>query len=367
MKIAIVANPYVPVPPVKYGGTERIIYFLIKGLKEMGHEPILIGPGDSKVDCETIPSVEKAIYFPRRKSERAEYKKIERDAIANTKQIIRGLSDNVDIVHSHDLDMLGLKRTLPNVTTLHGPILLNTIPYFMKRSRLNYICISQNQKLALSSLNAVGIAYNGLDPSEFPVVKEPEDYVAFIGRFDREKNPHLAIELALSLEIPIKVAGKIDFQGDGYFEEEVEKYFDDPLVEYLGEIGFDEKVELLSNAKCNLHPTGFREPFGLTVLEAAYCGTPTIAIAKGSMPELIEDGRTGLLVEDFVEGYEGLKQCFEMDREYIAQRSRLLFNYHKMTDDYVRLYKKAIKMHSNKRTSLAERLPKAPRLTKAKK
>jgi glycosyltransferase involved in cell wall biosynthesis len=111
------------------------------------------------------------------------------------------------------------------------------------------------------------------------------------------------------------------------------------LVEYLGEIGFDEKVELLSHAKINLHPTNFREPFGLTVLEAAYCGTPTLAIARGSMPELIEFGRTGIWVEDFVEGFHHLEECFAMDRTYVASRARQLFNYHTMAKGYIQAYK----------------------------
>src|SRR6185312_17322355 len=110
------------------------------------------------------------------------------------------------------------------------------------------------------------------------------------------------IELALSLGIKIKLAGKIDIKSEGYFENEVEPYLKHPNVEYVGELGFDDKVKLISNAKCNLHPTNFREPFGLTVLESAYCGTPTLAVARGSMPELIEPGRTGMLVEDFAEG-----------------------------------------------------------------
>ena len=134
--------------------------------------------------------------------------------------------------------------------------------------------------------------------------------------------------------MPIKLGGKVDFQGERYFEEQVSPYLDHPLVEFLGELSLDDKTDLLGNARCNLHPTGFREPFGLTVLEAAFCGTPTLAIARGSMPELIEVGRTGMLVEDFVEGYHQIEQCFEMDRSYIAHRSRLLFNYKTMTKQY---------------------------------
>ena len=136
----------------------------------------------------------------------------------------------------------------------------------------------------------------------------------------------------------IKLAGKIDHESEGYFEEEIKPYLKHRLVEFLGEIGFEEKVELLSNAKCNLHPTNFREPFGLTVLEAAYCGTPTLAISRGSMPELIEPERTGMLVEDFVEGRHAIQNCFNMDREYISSRARQLFNYQNMSRHYLEAY-----------------------------
>ena len=114
------------------------------------------------------------------------------------------------------------------------------------------------------------------------------------------------------------------------------------MVEYLGEIDLPQKNELFRNARVNLHPTGFREPFGLTVLEAAYCGTPTLAINRGSMKELIRDGKTGMLVEDFEEGYEYINRCFQMDREYISKRARRKFNYIKMAKGYVKLCQKVL-------------------------
>ena len=231
---------------------------------------------------------------------------------------------------------------MPNLTTLHGAIDFNQLSYYRERKNLYYVSISRNQQEACPDLQYVGVVYNGEDPEPFPVVAEPDDYVCFLGRFDREKNPHLAIQLAISLGIPIKLGGKIDFQGERYFEQQVKPYLDHPLVEYLGELDLEEKIDLLAHARCNLHPTGFREPFGLTVLEAAFCGTPTLAIARGSMPELIEVGRTGLLIEDFVEGDHQIEECFEMDRAYIAQRARHLFNYQTMTRQYLRAYERVL-------------------------
>jgi glycosyltransferase involved in cell wall biosynthesis len=146
----------------------------------------------------------------------------------------------------------------------------------------------------------------------------------------------------------IKLGGKLDYSSGEYFEKELKPLLKHPLVEYLGEMDRAQTIKLLSRAKCNLHPTGFREPFGLTVLEAAYCGTPTLAIKKGSMPELIKEGKTGLLVEDFVEGIHNLEKCFSMDREYIAKRARKMFNYQNMAKGYIRAYKKIIRIYRSK-------------------
>ncbi len=341
MRIALVAGPHLPVPPRQYGGTEQVIYYLIKGLMEAGHEPILLGAGDSEVPCELIPIVDKSIFFPKTTAEvpahLAEVKQI--NAITTRK--LRALLPRIDVIHSHFFDLTPFKN-FPNVTTLHGKIDFEELQYYLQRNDINYVSISKNQQEACPQLNYVDFIYNGEDPDKFPFVSEPDDYVCFLGRFDREKNPHLAIQLAINLGIKIKLAGKIDYLGEGYFAEEVEKYFDHPLVEYLGELGFEDKIKLISNAKCNLHPTGFREPFGLTILESAYCGTPTLAVARGSMPELIEEGKTGMLVEDFVEGYHAIKECFAMDRAYIAERSRAKFNYRLMTAKYVKAYERVI-------------------------
>ncbi len=349
MRIAIVAGPYIPVPPIQYGGIEQVIYHLIRGLKEAGHEPILLGPGDSTVDCELIPIVDTALHFARTKQELPAHTKLVKKAERTTARLLTTLLPRIDIIHSHGFDLKPFKY-FPNLTTLHQMINFDHLDFYRKRKDLYYVSISKNQQGVYPDLRYIDAIHNGEDPSQFPLVSKPEDYLSFLGRFDRDKNPHLAIQLALSLGMKIKLAGKIDHEGEGYFEEEVQKYFNHPLVEYLGELGFDDKVALVGNAKCNLHPTNFREPFGLTVLEAAYCGTPTLAVARGSMPELIESGRTGLLVEDFVEGRNVIEQCFAMDRAYIASRARQLFNYQTMTRQYVAAYQKVVELMPHRQT-----------------
>lgn len=347
MRIAIVAGPFLPVPPVKYGGTEEVIYYLVNGLKEAGHEPILLGTGDSTIDCEIIPITEKALYFPTTKRLlKQHYEQVEK-ANRTIAVKLRELIPSIDIIHSHGYDMTRFNY-FPNLTTLHNKMTFQDLDYFLKRKKLPYVSISLNQQAVCPELNYMGVVYNGEDPDEFPFISKPDNYLCFLGRFDRDKNPHMAIQLAINLKTKIKLAGKVDHEGKSYFEEEVKPYLKHPLVEYLGEIDFSAKVELLAHAKCNLHPTNFREPFGLTVLEAAYCGTPTLAIARGSMPEHIEPERTGLLVEDLLEGRHLINECYKMDREYIALRARRLFNYQTMANQYVEVYKKVINTYTKK-------------------
>lgn len=349
MKIGLIADPYVAVPPKKYGGSEQVINYLIQGLLEEGHEPVLFGPGDSQVNCQLIPTVSKSIFFPETKASAIPFQRKVRAIAGSTQALVHKNMGKLDIIHSHasvqsEFDLLKFMH-VPNLTTIHNPIIFDDIPYYSKRKDLNYASISKNQQEGFPGLNYAGVVYNGEDPSAFPIVEAPEDYLCFLGRFDREKSPHLAIKLAINHGLRIKIAGKIDHSSEGYFQDEVEPYLKHPLVEYMGELDLEEKIELLSKAVCNLHPTNFREPFGLTVIEAAYCGTPTLAINRGAMPELIEDGRTGLLVEDFVEGYHKLQECFEMDRLYTAKRARTLFNYKTMARQYIRTYEKVLELY----------------------
>lgn len=343
MRVGIIASPYKTVPPKGYGGTEQVIHYLIKGLKEHGHEPVLFASKDSTEDCEIIPIVNKALFFPKRTRDLPIFKQRMRQIDKRTIKKVRSQLKNLDVIHSHGLDMKEFAN-FPNVTTIHSPITFDNMKYYLDRRKLNYVSISENQQNAYPQLNYIGVVYNGENPDDFPVIKRPDNYVCFLGRFDEEKSPHLAIELAVNLGIKIKLAGKIDYQGYRYFRNRVQPFFNHPLVEYLGELNFEEKIKLISHARCNLHPTHFREPFGLSVLEAAYCGTPTLAISRGSMPEIIENGKTGVLVEDYIEGFHTIKDIYKLDRTYIANRARKKFNYRNMTKGYIHAYRRAIRM-----------------------
>ncbi len=347
MKIVIIAGPYYPVPPTKYGGTERVIYYLIKGLKELGHEPILLGPADSQVDCRVIPIVDRSIAFPKKDS--PAFRRQVTAVLAETARQLRKVAPSVDIIHSHDFDLSSFQQ-FPNLTTMHGHIGFETLPYYQLHERLPFVSISKDQQATYPGLNWLGVAYNGLDPAEFPLITKPADYLCFIGRFDWDKSPHLAIQLALSTATKLKLAGKLDLGGADYFKKEIKPYLKHPLIDYLGEVDMAQKIELVGRARANLHPLlGRREPFGLTVIEAAYLGTPTMAMNKASMPELIEHGQSGWLVEDFVEGSHYLDKLYALDRRYVSRRARHRFNYRLMTKQYLRAYRRAIREFAKKR------------------
>ncbi len=352
LRIAHLVGPYVPVPPTKYGGTEQVIASLIKGLNQLGHESILFASGDSTVDCELISTCQEALFFAQSEETKPDHDVLVANARAIFFQKFEEYTKNnkIDIIHFHDpmfIDPLAIKD-IPLVLTQHSITLPVDMDYYKERQHCNFVAISNNLKEATPFLNYVGMVYHGLETDDYPFVEKPEDYICFIGRFDHEKNPHLAIAMAQTLGIKIKLAGKIDYKGAKYFKKFIEPHLEDPLVEYLGELNFEQKVKLMSNSKCNIHPIGFREPFGLTVLESAYCGTPTLAFHRGSMPELIEQGRTGMVVEDVMEACSVIENCFAMHRDYISERSKSLFKYQRMTKEYEEIYQKIIDANSQK-------------------
>jgi glycosyltransferase involved in cell wall biosynthesis len=354
MRIGLLASPRIAIPPKKYGGIERVVYFLIKGLKELGHEVILFGTKDSEVDCEVI-GVENAIPFALTPEEEKIYNEKTKDVHERTLELVKKNLHRIDIlnVHEEQYDITQFKN-FPNLTTIHNPFAMgfNTNPYLARKDQLFYSTVSYNQQKPIPFLRYAAAIYNCLDSSEFPFNSYPQtntqEYVCFIGRLDPAKQPHLAIWFAIRNNIKIKVAGNYNFANKHYYETELKPLFDNhPLVEYVGEVGMEEKVKLLSNAVCNLHPISFREPFGLTVIEAAYCGTPTIAIRRGSMPEIIEDGKTGILVEDFDEATYMLEKVRKFDRQYISEKAKKLYNYPIMAKQYEKVYENILKIFEN--------------------
>lgn len=345
MRVALVADPFVPVPPLRYGGTEQVIFYLARGLKEAGHTPIVFGPGGSNPGCRLIETTPEPLGFSTDPKEAWKKDKEFQQIKKKTIKLIRDNLSDFDIIHSHGLDMSFFSE-FPNVTTIHNPLTFSNFDFYKERPHLNYVTVGKNMQGVLPGMNCMAYIHNGEDPKEFPIVEKPQNYACFLGRFDADKNPRAAIELAIYNNIPIRLAGKIDHRGNSYFKESIKPLLEHPLVEYVGELDFKGKVELLSNARINLHPVRFREPFGLTVIEAAFCGTPTLANDRGEMKELLRGNKIGVLVQDFNEGAHHFKECLEMPREDIAKYARKRFNHMTMTKKYVKIYKQVIKEHN---------------------
>jgi glycosyltransferase involved in cell wall biosynthesis len=353
MRVGILAPAAYPIPPLKYGGTERVIYHLIKGLKELGHEPILFGPGDSQVSCEVIPTTEESIPFQKQIVEEAIVAGERKAAMRNALEVIKKNIDKIDVLHVHesteDCDVTELN--IPMISTLHGPFTFRNIDFFRERNKkMLWVSISNNQTVPLKNLNYLGTIYNAMDPDEFQFSDEPQNQVCWVGRFSAEKGTHLALELAERLKLDIVLGGKVDFVDREYF---VGKCYPQIIlaeghkVNYLGELAMKEKVEAFRNSFVNLHLANWREPFGLTVVEAQMCGTPTLGFRRGALPEIIEDGVNGILVEDIEEGAARINEAKNLDREKILEIAKENFHYRLMCKRYELAYEKAIEVFNN--------------------
>jgi glycosyltransferase involved in cell wall biosynthesis len=329
-------------PAPQHHSVDRVIEALIQGLVDLGERVLVLAPAASRTKGELIPVGSAPILL----RDDPTCKHLQ-EAQASALREVERLGSEIDLVHAHGLDITGVlysthlltSLAIPNVTTLHSAIDTRDYGYFAN-CKNNIVACSASQWRACPPLNVVSVVHHGLESALYPLVEEPEHYLCFVGRIDPVKQPHLAIELAIQCGMRIKIAGGTATEESmHYFASRIEPLIHHPLVEYLGEIGFSEKVRVIGRACCNLHPTGFREPFGLSVIEAGFCGTPTLAISRGSLPEIVVNGETGILVEDFVEGCHRLSECLKLDRRRVSEHTKKRFDLVRMAYDYVDVYK----------------------------
>lgn len=340
LTVAIVmVHPGLYIPPRPSDSVARVIENQIAGLMELGHKVILIAPASSQVKCELIPVCDVPITI----EEDPDGKEANQITKLVKKKIL-DLKGTADIIHAHSLDIpLKLFTSnfledcpLPHVTTMHSCVELENLKEFDSCSG-PMISLSYNQRNACPNLNYVGNVYNGLDTKDFPFIKNPEGYLCFLGRITPEKQPHLALELSAHMGIPVKIAGPI--RNKDYFDSKCKPFLDGKRAQYLGELDMKEKINLLAHALCNLYATGFRDPCPLVPMEAGFCGTPTLAISRGALPELITHNKTGVLVEDFTEAVSKLNDCIKLDRQIVSKISKKRFNHIRMAADYISIYK----------------------------
>jgi glycosyltransferase involved in cell wall biosynthesis len=339
MKIAQVAPLMEAVPPKLYGGTERIVSYLTEQLVELGHDVTLFASGDSVTKAALEPVWPCAL---RLDSSVRDYLA---PHIVMLEQVARR-AEEFDVVHLH-LDYLGypiLRRTaVPFLATLHGRLDLPELgPLYEAFDDVPVVSISDSQREPLPQAAYIATVQHGIPARLLTPGFGAGGYLAFLGRISPEKAPDAAIRIAAAAGMEIKIAAKIDNIDRAYFAKFIEPMLGAAHVEFIGEIADHQKSEFLGNAAGLLFPIAWREPFGLAMIEAMACGTPVVAFRNGSVPEVVDDGVTGFIVDDEAEAAAAAKRLRTLDRARVRRVFDERFTARRMAEDYVTIYRRLI-------------------------
>lgn len=339
MKILQVAPLYESVPPKYYGGTERIVSYLTEELVQAGHDVTLFASGDSVTSARLKPQVQKSL--------RLSEKNI--DYIAHHLLMVEQLvqcAHEFDVIHSHiDYFPYSSLRRLqtPVVTTLHGRLdLQDLVPLYEEFGDIPLVSISNSHREPLPWVNWQGTVYHGLPLNLYNYYEKSKGYLAFLGRISPEKRLDYAIEIAERANKRLLIAAKVDKVDQEYFKTVIEPLIHSPNIEFIGEIGESEKNDFLGNAEALLFPIDWPEPFGLVMIEALACGTPVIAWPRGAVPEIIDPGKTGFIVEEIDQAVQAVEKLQNIDRKQCRQVFEEKFSAKRMAEDYLRIYQKLI-------------------------
>ncbi len=336
LRIAQIAPLIERVPPVGYGGTERVVYCLTEELVRRGHDVTLFATADSRTSAKLCPLAERGLRLDGMQGASSI------GSLLELAKVYREMGGDFDIIHSH-VDFLtfpfAAASLTPTLLTLHGRL---DIPFLVRAlhvyGNLNYVSISNSQRRPAPDINWAGTVYHGYPPESFPFNESPSDYFLYLGRFSPEKAPDEAIALARACGIPLKIAAKIDPLEKEYFNERIRPMLDDPLVEYVGEVGEKEKTELLKNARALLNTINWPEPFGLVMIEALACGTPVIVRCCGSSPEIIKHGITGYVCKTGDDFRRAVHRIGNIGRKTCRKDFEERFSQKKMVDGYEEIY-----------------------------
>jgi glycosyltransferase involved in cell wall biosynthesis len=341
VKIAQIAPLMESVPPRLYGGAERIVSYLTEELVRLGHEVTLFATADSVTAAKLVSCAPKALRLDSNVRDPTTYYMLMLDRV-------RALADEFDILHFHiDQFHFPLFRRMADrtVTTLHGrqdcPDLK---PLYLGFSEMPLVSVSNDQRQPIANANFVATVHHGI-PTDLhePIYNPRGGYVAFLGRISPEKRPERAIAIARTLGIPLKIAAKVDKVDEAYFREKIVPLLNQPGVEFVGEIDERAKSEFLGDARALLFPVDWPEPFGLSMIEAMACGTPVLAFRCGSVPEIVDDGVTGVIVGAMDDAIRMLPQVLALDRRAVRQRFEQRFSVARMAKDYVHVYRSLLK------------------------
>jgi glycosyltransferase involved in cell wall biosynthesis len=335
MRIAQVAPLAESVPPKLYGGTERVISWLVEELVALGHDVTLFASGDSMTSAKLRPVWPRALRLGRARTDPAAAQALLLDAIAREAAAF-------DVIHCH-IDWLHLpllrRQEAPFVTTSHGrldiPGLSSVVRCFPEAP---FISISNSQRTPLPEANWLGTVYHGLPADSLRARFDAGSYLAFLGRLTPDKGPEIAIRIARAAQMPLRIAAKIPRGETRYFKEQLEPMIDGEQIQLIGEVNDRAKEDFLADAAALLFPIDWPEPFGLVMIEAMACGTPVIAFGRGSVPEVIDDGTTGFIVENEAGALEAIKRLKDLDRRRVRHVFERRFTSRRMAQDYLRHY-----------------------------
>jgi glycosyltransferase involved in cell wall biosynthesis len=343
MRIAMLAPPWIPIPPSGYGGIEWVVHLLTEELVARGHDVTLFATGDSKTsaDLKYVYDVGQASLMhqalPYAMHDGMAFDHIIEEAKAGRPY---------DVIHDHTAWLaLAFAKLLPTpiVHTLHGAAVEQERDFFRRvKDNATFVAISSYQTTSFTEIVISSVVPNAVDVANYPYQPRKEDFVLSLGRVARDKAQGLAIEAAKKAGIPIVLAGKVDPGDDAaYFEEAVLPHVDGKSVIFEGEVDDQRKHELFANAKAFMFPIQWEEPFGLVMIEAMACGTPVIACPRGAVPEVLTDGVTGFLVDTVDDMVEALTRLDKISPEACRSDVERRFSPQVMADNYIRVYEQA--------------------------
>jgi glycosyltransferase involved in cell wall biosynthesis len=335
LKIAQVAPLYESVPPATYGGTERIVSYLTEELVQQGHDVTLFASGDSRTRARLIPQIDRAL--------RLDSHCLDTMAphVVMVEEVFRR-ADEFDIIHFH-IDYVHFsvcrRMKIPSLTTLHGRLDIPELGMLFETfSDVPVNSISLAQRSPIPWANWVGTVHHGLPKDLYSLEESSGKYLTFVGRVSPEKGLGEAIEIAKRAGMPFKIAAKVDKKDAEFYETTIRPLLDHPLIEFMDEIGDEGKQELIGHAAGLLFPIDWPEPFGIVMIEAMACGTPVIAFRHGSVPEVIDDGVTGFVVDNVPQAVKKVEQLGSISRRRCRQVFEARFSASRMANDYVELY-----------------------------
>jgi glycosyltransferase involved in cell wall biosynthesis len=340
MKIAQIAPLIESVPPRLYGGTERIVSYLTEELVAQGHDVTLFASADSITSARLVPCCEQALRLNPAVRDTIPYYMIMLDKL-------RRMASQFDILHFH-IDQFHFPifhdRSSRALTTLHGRQDLPDLKVLYEAfPDMPLVSISEAQRKPIPDANFIGTVLHGISPAVFtPTLLPRGGYLAFLGRISPEKRVDRAIAIARTVGLPLKIAAKVDRADEAYFRRDIAPLLDEPGIEFIGEINEQQKARFLGGARALLFPIDWPEPFGLVMIEAMACGTPVLAFRHGSVPEVIDEGITGHVVDGVDEAVRKIGRVLALDRGRVRRRFEQRFSAQRMVKDYVRIYEKLI-------------------------